>query len=384
MKGSTSVIGIAVICWLAGCGSSSPGGNGDADANTSTQPDAAAELVVTTVAGTGEPSFADGAGASAKLNGPMGLVAVGNRVFVADEMNHRIRMLECAGTECTVSTIAGTGTPGFTNGDGATAQFNHPIDIAVNPAGEFLVVDYSNTRIRKIACTGTPSPATCMVSTFAGSGVTGSDNGDAATATFSGPSGVAVSSDNITYIADTNNQKIRRIVCSGTCTVDTLAGTGGLGYQDGAADTAMFSVPIDVAVDSTGAVYVPEWLNMRVRKIAGGMVSTFAGSGLEDYMDGPQATAAFAHPRALTIDTSNRVWVADQGNHRIRLIADGATATLAGSGMTGPPDFGGGGFADGPAMSAMFLSPRGIAIDASGNVYVSDTDNHRIRILRYQ
>ncbi|MGE3547161.1 MAG: hypothetical protein AB7L28_24765, partial [Kofleriaceae bacterium] len=232
-------IGIVVIGWLAGCGS---GSGSTPDATVFNNMDAAldgpsGELVVTTVAGTGEPSFGDGDGTTAKLNGPMGIAASGNRVFVADEMNHRIRMLECAGTACTITTIAGTGTAGFMNGDGATAQFNHPVDVAVNPAGELLVVDYSNERIRKVSCTGTPSPATCTVTTFAGSGNAGSDNGEASVARFSGPSGLAVSADNITYVADTNNSTIRRITCSGTCMVDTFAGSGSLGFMDGPAAT---------------------------------------------------------------------------------------------------------------------------------------------------
>ena len=372
--------------WAIACGSGSESSNVDARVD-SLSIDASGVLMVSTVAGTGEASFADGDGANAKLNGPIGIAAFGNRVFVADELNHRIRMLECTGSTCTVNTIAGTGAPGFMNGAGSTAKFNHPVGVTVQAASgstlDLLIADYSNHRVRKVSCAGAPSMATCNVETFAGAGTPGSTNGAAATATFNGPSGVDVAADGTIYVADTNSQKIRKITCAGTCNVETLAGTGGTGHMDGPAAAAIFNTPVDVAVDGSGAVFITEWLNMMVRKIDVGSVSTYAGTGLEDYVDGPIDTAAFAHPRALVFDNQHRLLIADQGNHRIRMIDGGNALTLAGSGMTGPPDFGGGGFADGPAAMAMFKSPRGIAIDGLGRIFISDTDNNRIRMLAY-
>jgi sugar lactone lactonase YvrE len=332
---------------------------------------------VATIAGTGTAGYLDGPGASAQLNGPMAVaVSADGEVYFADELNQRIRKVQCEGTECTVSTVAGSGSAGYVDGPAATAQFNHPVDLWVRD-DRLLVVDYSNHRIRAISLGDEGT-----VSTLAGSGQVGSTNGPALDASFNGPDGLAVDAAGVIYVADSIGQMVRAIQCvAAVCTVSTLAGSGEVGWLDGPAESARFQVPVDVAADVQGRVVVAEWINMALRLVDGGVVSTLAGSGNEAFLDGPALAAEFAHPRGLAFDGQGRLLVADQGNHRVRMVTGGQVSTVAGSGPVGPPQFGGGGFADGPIAEAMFMSPRGIAVGPNGWIYVADTDNNRVRVV---
>ncbi len=319
---------------------------------------------VSTIAGSGTLGFADGPAASAQFNDPAGVAAdASGNVYVADRYNQRIRKITPSGV---VSTLAGTGVAGFADGSGTTAQFNNPWGVAVDSAGNVYVADQNNNRIREISPSG-------VVSTLAGSGINSFADGSAATAQFSNPFGVAVDSSGTVYVADRYNNRIRKI-SSGV--VSTLAGSGIIGFADGSGTTAQFNDPYSVAVDAAGTVYVADLSNQRIREITpSGVVSTLAGTGVAGFADGSGTTAQFYSPAGVAVDSVGNVYVADFGNNRIRKITpSGVVSTLAGTGVAG--------FADGPRMSAQFYNPAGVAVDASGIIYVGDLNNQRIRKIQ--
>ena len=260
-----------------------------------------------------------------------------------------------------VSTLAGS-TSGYTDGTGTSAKFFNPIGVAVDGAGNVYVADLYNHRIRKITASG-------VVSTLAGSGTSGYTDGTGTSAQFKYPSGVAVDGAGNVYVADRVNHRIRKITTSGV--VSTLAGSGTSGYTDGTGTSAQFKSPRGVAVDGAGNVYVADQENHRIRKItASGVVSTLAGSTY-GYADGTGTSAKFDSPIGVAVDGAGNVYVADQDNHRIRKITtSGVVSTLAGSTH---------GYTDGTGTSAQFKYPTGVAVDGAGNVYVADQYNHRIR-----
>ena len=212
--------------------------------------------------------------------------------------------------------------------------------------------------------------------TLAGSGTQGALNGTGAAAQFYLPTGVACDGSGNVYVCDQSNQRIRKIVAA-TGAVSTLAGST-FGFADGTGAAAKFLDPTGVACDGSGNVYVADTNNNRIRRIvaATGVVSTLAGSGAYGFADGLGAAAQFASPTGVACDGSGNVFVADQNNHRIRGIvaATGVVSTFAGTGTQG--------FADGTGIGAQFNRPQGVACDASGTVYVADTGNHRIRVLK--
>ncbi|MBC7474133.1 MAG: hypothetical protein H7263_07550, partial [Candidatus Sericytochromatia bacterium] len=226
-----------------------------------------------------------------------------------------------------------------------------------------------------------------MVTTLAGG--TSSGYGTGTAAQFSNPQGVAVDSlalGNNIYVADKNNHKIRKITSGGVVT--TLAGslTNISGSADNAIGTdASFNYPYGVAVDSSGNVYVADVVNNKIRKIANDAnhtVTTIAGAG-NGYADGNGTAAQFNYPQGLAVDSSGNVYVADTINHKIRKIANDATHTV--STITGTTGIGNGvngdssGYLDGNGTAAQFNNPQGVSVDSSGNVYVADTYNHKIR-----
>jgi sugar lactone lactonase YvrE len=321
------------------------------------------EGTVVTVAGNGTLGFADGNSADARFYQPTGVAldADGN-IYVADAENHRIRRITPTGT---VSTLAGSSTNGSADGTGADAQFNSPRAVAVDASGNVYVADGVNHKIRKITSAG-------VVTTLAGSGTSGFADGDGTAAQFYFPKGIAVDGDGNIYVADDINHRIRKITPAGT--VSTLAGsTSGTADGDGAA--AQFNSPRGVAVDVSGNVYVADAGNHRIRKITPtGTVSTVAGS-TSGVTDGDVATAKFNEPAGLAVDASGNIYVADDANERIRKITPGGTvSTLAGGFLAG--------FTDGEGTEAQFNSPTGIALDASGNIYVADRHNHSIREIQ--
>jgi sugar lactone lactonase YvrE len=329
-------------------------------------PNAPPQGTVTTLAG---PTFPVPGGdpLSASFKQPYGVaVDDSGNVYVADFGNNLIRKISSSGV---VTTLAGTGSPGASNGVGADASFNLPIGIDVDHLGNVYVADYGNQMIRMISPSG-------MVTTIAGTGTKGSANGAGNASTFNEPTGIAVDKSltlnaGTIYIADQGNNMIRMINVNGT--VSTLAGTGTRGSTNGAGNTSTFSAPTGVAADNQGNVYVADGSNNMIRKInPSGVVSTLAGTGSVGSTNGPGAAATFTTPFGVTLDVSGNVYVADQGNNLIRVInSSGVVSTLAGSGALGAQN--------GMGSSASFDLPSAVAVDKGGNVYVADFDNNLIR-----
>jgi sugar lactone lactonase YvrE len=324
--------------------------------------------VVTTLAGTyGQEGSADGTGATARFYNPDGVAVDGaGNVYVADRNNATIRKVTPAGV---VTTLAGTaGQIGSADGTGAAASFWYPEAVAVDGAGNVYVADRNNATIRKVTPAG-------VVTTLAGSaGQNGSADGTGAAASFSYPSGVAVDGAGNVYVADSDNNTIRKVTAAEVVT--TLAGSVGLsGSADGTGAAARFSYPTGVAVDGAGNVYVADYYNDTIRKVTpAGVVTTLAGTaGQYGSADGTGATARFSYPTGVAVDGAGNVYVADSDNNTIRKVTPaGVVTTLAGSS-------GQQGSADGTGAAASFYNPRGVAVDGSGNVYVADSDNNTIR-----
>ncbi len=264
--------------------------------------------------------------------------------------------------------FAGNDNPGFMDGAGGKARFNRPSKIAVDRNGNLYVSDELNNRIRKISPDG-------VVSTLAGSGRPGAeDNRIGSKASFNGPSGIAVDKYGDVFVADVFNHRIRKISPSGA--VSTYAGNGQAAFADHINGLkASFHFPVDLAVDEMGNVFVADEGNNRIRKIIpGGSVSSFAGNGFIGSFDGKNGeSVTFHQPNGIAIDSKGNIYVADQLNHKIRKItAEGVVTTLAGSGAAGSAD-------NLIGALASFNHPRGIAVDGAGNVYVGDVANQKIR-----
>ncbi|WP_445752727.1 NHL domain-containing protein [Polaribacter sp.] len=316
-----------------------------------------AQINVSTFAGLGS-GYADGTGTAARFKNPFGVaVDVSGTVYVADEGNHKIRKITPSGD---VTTFAGS-TIGYADGIGTAAKFIYPTGVAVDASGNVYVAEQANHKIRKITPTG-------EVSTFAGS-IGGYADGTGTAARFNNPYGVAVDTSGNVYVADESNHKIRKITPDGVVT--TFAGSTA-GYADGTGTAAQFYFPTGLAVDDSGNVYVADYNNNRIRKITStGVVTTLAG-GTQGSADGTGTAAQFNHPKGIALDASGNVYVADYDSNRIRKITPiGEVTTLAGSTY---------GFVDGTGTEAKFRNPTGLAIDnASGIMYIADYNNHRIR-----
>jgi len=330
--------------------------------------------IITTIAGTGEDGFSgDGGPAVASLlNRPSGVAVDGNgNLYIADTENQRIRRVDAAGK---ITTISGTGEEGNSgdNGPAVGARLDYPNGLAIDIAGDLYIVDSGNHRIRRVDSSG-------MITTIAGTGEGGysGDGGPAVTAQLLFPTGIVADGAGNLYVADTNNQRIRRINSSGTIT--TLAGTGEqvFGGEGGPAVEAQLAYPRGVAVDGSGHVYIADSGNSRVRRIdSSGMITTVAGTGEGGYSGdgGPAGTAQLNSPSGVAVDGSGNVYIADTQNHRIRRVdATGMIVTIAGTGESGYSGDGG------PAVAARLNAPSGVAVDGSGNLYIADTVNERIR-----
>jgi sugar lactone lactonase YvrE len=264
----------------------------------------------------------------------------------------------------TIATFAGSGQKGFADGAAAAAQFNFPSGVAVDAAGNIYVADRDNNRIRKVAADGT-------VTTLAGTGERAFANGPATASKFNAPNSVAVDPAGNVYVADRGNNHIRKITPDGT--VSTFAGSSQPGFSEGTGVGARFSSPAGITIDTAGNIYVSDNGNYRIRKVTpAGVVSTVAGSGTKGFADGPAASAQFAGVNGIAVDNAGNLYVADATNNRIRKVTPAReVSTFAGSGDAG--------FADGPAAGARFASPFGVAVDRAGNVYVADAAGSRIR-----
>ena len=268
-----------------------------------------------------------------------------------------------------VTTFAGTaGTSGTTDGTGTAARFNTPSDIDIDASGNLYVVDYLNHTIRKITSAG-------VVTTFAGSaGTSGTTDGTGTAARFNRPTGIKIDSNGNLFVADTLNHTIRKITSAGVVT--TFAGTAGTsGTTDGTGTAARFNSPSGIEIDASGNLFITDYANDTIRKItSSGVVTTFAGSaGTSGSTDGTGTAARFNRPSGIEIDSSGNIFVTDTSNHTIRKITSaGVVSTFAGTA-------GSSGTADGTGSAARFNSPSDIELDANGNLYVADLQNHAIR-----
>jgi trimeric autotransporter adhesin len=338
--------------------------------------------VINTVAGNGKPDdIGDGAQATqAMLNIPEG-VAVGalGIIYIADTYNHRIRMVnESTGV---ITTVAGNGTAGY-SGDGRQAilaKLKYPAGVAVDVSGNIYIADTSNYCIRR------RTESTGIISTVAGTGTSGysGDGGQATLARLSNPQGIAVDVLGNIYVADQFNNRIR-IITNGVIT--TVAGTGGAGAfngNGGKATSAVIVSPEDVAVDVSGNVYIVERERHCVRMVtkSTGLITTVAGDGTASFNgNGGLATSAgLSNPYGVAVDISGNLYIT-QGtldDHRVRMVTKSSGIITTVAG-TGTSGFSGDGA---QATQAKLNGPQSVAVDALGNVFVADTYNNRIRIF---
>ncbi len=322
--------------------------------------------LVTTFAGDGSQGSLDANGTKASFNLPSD-VAVDSKgnIYVADTNNNKIRKITPSGV---VTTFAGSGALGSTDGNTTSASFMHPQGVAVDSLDNLYVAESSANKIRKITPLG-------VVTTLAGSGSVGSTDGNGTSASFSFPSGVTVDKHNNVYVADSYNNKIRKITPLGVVT--TIAGNGSSASIDGNGTSASFFAPFGITVDSQDNIYVADTNSNKIRKITStGVVTTFAGSGLATFADGNGTSASFNQLKGIIVDSHDNIYVADAGNKKIRKITPlGVVTTIAGSGAEGSTD--------GYGTSASFKYPYGVAVDTHDNIYVAENVNKKIRKIIY-
>ena len=337
-------------------------------------PGLSAEPIITTVAGNGTAaSSGDGGPAtSAGLNEPSGLaIAANGDLYISEFKGHKVRRVDARGV---ISTVAGNGMRGFA-GDGGpatVASLNSPSGLAVDGAGNIFVADLVNQRVRRVDRQG-------VITTVAGDGRAdfSGDGGPAIRASLNYPAGVAVDGAGNLYIADVQSHRIRKVDRAGIIT--TVAGSGARGFSGdgGPATLASLNLPSDVTADSSGNLYVADIDNQRVRKVSvNGIISTVAGNGRAGFSGdlGPATEAALCWPIHMALDGSGSLYVADTLNYRVRKVSpNGIISTVAGNGVAG---FSGDG---GVASQASLRAVGRVALDAAGNLYVADIANHRIR-----
>jgi len=327
--------------------------------------------IISTVGGGGPAGYCgdDGPATSACLNFPIGVAVNGNNnLVIADTFNNRIRQFKSHGT---ITTVAGNGTPGFC-GDGGLATsacLNLPEAVAVDYDGNLFIADTFNNRIRKVSASGT-------ITTVGGNGTADfcGDSDAAISGCLNFPRGVATDGEGNFFIADTFNHRIRR-VANGIIT--TVAGNGTPGFcgDNSPAISACLQFPVAVAADTDGNLFITDLGNQRIRKIHHGTITTVAGNGTPGFCGdgGPATSACLNGPVGIAIDTGENLFIADAGNQRIRQVDPwGTINAVAGNGRAG---FCGDG---GPATDACLNGPTGVALD-NNDLFIVDEQNSRVR-----
>jgi hypothetical protein len=315
---------------------------------------------VTTLAGTTLGYHDNCLPAVAQFNQPAAVALDGGKVYVGDLANYRVRQI----ANNWVSTLVGTGSSGSTDGPAATAQVSLVYGLATSGSVVYIS-DHNNHRIRKLEAGS--------VATLTGS-TSGAVDGALASATFNYPMGITTDAAGKIYVADAGNHRIRVVDPAALLPADqvkTLAGSSS-GLTEGPAASAQFNLPIDVAVGSGGQVFVLDSLNHRVRLIDQGQVSTYAGSSI-GFQNGPLASARFNEPRGMVRSAGGVLYVADSKNQRIRMIWNGTVYTLAGDGTSAS--------VDGPLATARFAGPQDLAVDSAGNLYLAERYGHHLRMI---
>lgn len=337
---------------------------------------ATAQDVITTIAGDGSVGITGDGGpaTSAKLNQPSGVfVDGGGNVFIADQYNNKIRKI--AATNGYMSTVAGTGSAGYT-GDSALAAFVElylPASVYVNKHGDIYIADCYNNRIRKVDTT------TGWIYTIAGTGTSGysGDGGAAANAKISYPTSIVGDTQGNLYFVDYGNSRIRKILPTGAITTIAGSGTPGFSGDGGSALSAKLLAPSGVCIDNAGNVYIADEGNNRVRMVSSsGIISTFAGNGTAGFSGdgGPATSASLKGPQSVWADATGNIYVADMNNHRIRKINTlGIITTVAGNGTAGYSG------EWGTPTNAELNTPAGVFVNSAGNIFMADKANNRVR-----
>lgn len=335
------------------------------------------QYTVQTFSGSGIAGLVEGPAATSQYREPWGMCRDDQGyLYLADAANNCIRRIAPDGSSVI---YAGTGVAGNADGPDSLAQFRQPVNVCFDPDGNLLVADFLNHRIRMVDTSG-------MVSTIAGTGVSGLADGPDSVAQFNYPRGICTDAAGNIFVADSWNHRIRRVDGT-THEVATLAGGGSsIGvqspgdYVDAADTNARFDTPCGITIDGSGNLYVADTRNHRIRMIdPSANVTTFAGSGSSwpgtgGFFNGPLLSAQFSQPTDLFLGSTGDLLISDTYNNAIRLISGGSVSTIAGTGTAG--------YLEGPGNMAMFNSTRGVvANDAIDSIWVADRMNHRIRLI---
>lgn len=334
------------------------------------------DAMVRAVAGTGSAGFSgdNGVATAAALDTPTGVaVDVAGNILIVDQLNHRVRRVDAQTGQ--ITTVVGTGVPGF-NGDSNAllTDFNSPAGIGLDVLGNWLLIDSGNHRLRRV------DVQTMLVSTLAGTGIGGfNGDGPVATTQLNGPAGLAVETSGNVLIADTLNHRVRRVNLQ-TGQVTTVAGTGIAGFSDNIpATSAELNLPTGVAVDSSGNIFIADTLNQRIRRVDGltSEMTTVAGTGTFGFNgDNPDATLSQLNfPLGVAVDAVGNVLVADTLNHRVRLVnmQSREIKTIIGTGI---PIYNGD---NQTAVTAQINTPMGLTVNAIGEILFTEAGGMWVR-----
>ena len=330
--------------------------------------------IISTVAGNGTYGYSgDGAAATnAELTEVTGVaVDASGNLFIMDCANCRIRKV---GTNGMITTVVGNGTYGYSGDGGAAtnAKLTATGGLAVDASGSLFFADLGNQRIRKVGSNG-------MITTVAGNGTYGysGDGGAATNAELYYPAAVAADASGNLFIADYGNNRVRKVGTNGMITTVAGNGTGGYSGDRGAATNAELYLPTGVAVDASGNLFIADYGNNRVRKVGtNGMITAVAGNGTGGYSGdrGAATNSELKGPWGVAVDASGNLFIADGGNNRVREVGtNGMITTVAGNGSGGYSGDGG------AATNAELNGAGGVAVDASGNLFIADYSNLRTR-----